>query len=689
MNFEKTKKESLAIINGALTTLNNFPELDDTNTNLSVGISANPFPFLMDLFKSTVGYDILIRIISRFIALGLPPLELAIKAQLLMNIKNLLTCSLNPFISKELLMNGVVFDLRTVDVMSLLSYCPLSEEGDYMYFGCRGMKQINQLVRAADFNAFMWYVKNKSARRRVWYGVNFSNTFSDSAFEKDENDYILLQKEPGPVPTQEDEKCTKKAGIITLSYCERPNGVRNCEGNGLSYDSTEQGIVTHYSMLQIPHHNCLQVFLGNTQDDDTKIDRLENEIDRIDVDLKTLNEEKESVKDEIFADYYDIETLNNEFSVQKIDEDYYHDEYNRISSEIEGLNKRLNGDGTEENKGINGKIAEKEREKKTKANELNKELKNLDSPDNYRKYYQNYYYNHTLIEFNTDYVMSLKLFDSKTITTQLLDALTGFISIDLNLSYEQLIVKYETQKMVKGVIENDDVVINDCFFTFSNEDYDNMLKKSELTREKLYAMNVNNPTGVTIDKESVLETLNSINDAASKENIQSVIEGSLIELSKQISDVNYTDNSGWNFGAQINFIENIINNLAYVITMSILSPKVYLLFAINLKILGRESTATLDELIEKQKEMLVGIIRLIRDKIIEYLLNELTKILADLSSRVAIKLTAEQAMYYADLIRRLYSCITFGGNDNDLDFNVDNVDYADIYDEESAPQEEC
>lgn len=662
-NIKKTKDDALAIINAALTILDKYPMFDEVNTSLSINTSTNPFTFLMDLFKTTAGYNVFLKIISSYIAFMLPALELTVKGILLSNIKNLLTCSLNPFISNELLENGIVFDLRSLDVMNMLSYSPFDRVGKYYYFGCDGFDYPDQLVKAGDFNAFLWHTKNKSLRRQVWRGVNIIKSNVDSSLYEDENgNSTILQKEPkaGQYPPHKgSQKCKKSDGIITIQYCERPSSLRNAIGNASSY-------------LQTPHNHCLQVFLGNTQEDDTTISSYEADIDNYDKQIAELQdkiyEEQLNLEDVSVS----IDNLKSDYEQQLCDKDYYKTEYKELAKEEKKINNRIKAYQNSIDSIIPNKL------------QTINNLKNvMAGVPNYRNINQNYYYHRTLIEFNTDYVMSLKLFDSKTVAAQLIDALTGCLTIDLHLSYEQMLVKYETKKMVSAIVESDDTVVSDCFFTFSNADYDKMLQKSELAREGLYAMNPDNPTGVKIDAESVLNSLNNINEGASQETVQSVIEGSLTEISGMISDVQYEEKDKLNFGAEINFIENIMNNLAYVITMSILSPKVYLLLAINLQLLGQQTNFNINDFIEMHRQLIVQILRAVRDAIIQYLVDELMKILADLAKEVAVKLTIEQAQYYMRLIKRLIDC--FRSNRGTLGFNIDNVDYADILQEAEEP----
>ena len=106
----------------------------------------------------------------------------------------------------------------------------------------------------------------------------------------------------------------------------------------------------------------------------------------------------------------------------------------------------------------------------------------------YRKLSENYYYRRTMLEFNTDYVMSLRLFDSKVIAAQVLDAITGLLSINIDLSYKQQLIRNEIKKMVSMVVKSDDAVISDCFFSFSNDDYNSMLEKAEMNKMGLWVI---------------------------------------------------------------------------------------------------------------------------------------------------------------------------------------------------------
>ena len=662
-NLKKTKEDTMAVINSAITILNRMPALDQANTTYSYSESSNPFEFIVDIFKSTAGYDALINAISKFIVVGLPVLEVSVKAILLSNIKNILNCAINPFITRELLTDGIVFDLKQIDLTNMLYFCPLDNThiGKRYYFGCDGFDYTQELERAGDFNAFLWFEKNMGINRSVWYGVDpVVATLYDSAYTNGLS--YIEQKTPknapdryngeGNVPSE--YKCEKGCGILTLDYHERPISLRDAVGGE--------------RFLQTPYNNCLQVFIGNVrpvvQFDLAQMRRLER--------LISDNKKKiEKLEGEISKLNGEIDDNKTRYDKGKIKRDEYVENYASLST-------RKNKKVTQMNQLI-GQNSIKSREYRQYESSYYAAVSHADS-NSYRKIEQNYYYRRTLVEFNTDYVTSLKLFDSKVVIAQLLDALTGCLSFDLNLSFEQLIIKNEVEKMVKAVIETDDAVISDCFFTFSNEEYDNLVRKAEMMRAGLFSIDGEENSTYEINPEQILSSINSLDGAASKEEVQTIIEGCLTEISATLSENSDETSTKFNINARVNFIENLLNNLAYVITSAIVSPKLYLLFAVNLKILGLQSDFSLSDFIDMHRKLIVDCIREIRDQIISFIIKELMSIIGELAERLALGFAIEQAEYYRVLIRSLIEC--FNRNRGLLDFNIDNVDYADIYQED-------
>lgn len=679
-NLQKTKSEALATIDAALAILNKFPEIETANSTLSFNTSSNPFPFLMDCFKSTTGYNILIKILSKFIMLGLPAVEIAVKGVLLANIKNILSCAINPFISDEILRNGIVFNLQQIDITDTLRYSPLDEIGKYYYFdnyekstvtdSTGKKKQVDDLKVSKDFNCLIWYMKHIASFREVWGQQPVGKGGRTNDIEN--NDTYWNDKK---------KKCRKGAGIVTLEYNVRPEGLRNAEGYGMSSGDAS------YAGLQTPYGECLHVFLGNVKEKFNEKDNEQQEKYKTATEaLTTATEALTTANEQISIAEKGIEDIKKQ--QKKYEQDR---KKGKITQEhytvlIGDCCKQIDVKETEI-------TAQKKIIKDNKSLKVNaiKELRKIQANmtnNNYRKITQNYYYRRTLVEFNTDYVMSLKLFDPKVVTAQLLDSLMGLLNIDLNLTYKQMLIKNEVKKMVQMIVETDDTVVSDCFFTFTNDDYNAMLEKAELNRAKLFSINGEQNTTTTIDPKEILRSLNELDDSAIQSGDTTVIEHALTEISGNITTMDAMEGDAINFGARMNFIENLMNNLAYVITSAVLSPKVYLLILINLEILGKDTNFNLEGFIGQFKQLIASLIRTIRDQLIKYLVDELMKILGNIATEITVKIGVEQAQYYYRLMKKIIDCFKRKGTT--LDFTIDRVEHADIITEEQTPKNaEC
>ena len=298
----------------------------------------------------------------------------------------------------------------------------------------------------------------------------------------------------------------------------------------------------------------------------------------------------------------------------------------------------------------------------------------------------NRYWKKTLIEFNINYIDSIKLFDPTVVAAQIINKLTGSLSINLSLSLSQLMTQYQIDEIVKKIIEYDDVEVNDCFFTFSNDTYNEMLNKSELQHAGFYSANGELNTNNPIDPQSILSALDGISTAASKEEQKTLIEGAMYEVSGTLSK-QYEKNS-INLSVQTNFIEQIVFELCSTIISAILSPKVYLLLAVNVSLMGLPGLPSVEEVIAGYKNMIKQIIILIRDMLVKYLFDYLMELLRPLLTMLASKITIESILFYKELISQLIKACSFSREDGI--FNLDIVNYADIVNENSTPtSDEC
>lgn len=275
--------------------------------------------------------------------------------------------------------------------------------------------------------------------------------------------------------------------------------------------------------------------------------------------------------------------------------------------------------------------------------------------------------NKTIFEFNYDYIMSIKLFDSKTIVSNILNAmfsLTNAATFQTPLSVNLLMVQEKVRKIVDNVImeisdENSDLQ-NNCSFSFSNKDYDEILNK---VREKNILQQRGSEEIINYDKIiSGLQNIdNSLNQA---ESIKEVLEISSEEYQNRLS-------FSANISYDLNFFKEFITQCVSQIIMQLMTPKLAMLFAVNSAVMGDITDVTgwksnfeftfssMDNFFETYGNIMTSLCREVVKMIIQFLYNFLISKLKEWLSIFSAKLLYETYYDYVHLITQLIENCAF------------------------------
>lgn len=175
----------------------------------------------------------------------LTSIEYAVKGILLANVKNILTCSMNPMIpdklmhkykdvyGKEVGGEGIELNLNAIDLYGVLNNCPTSRDGGVFYFDAAESIYStdnnivdgytpNQLWKSCDFNAYLWFVINKGSN----VGAESRKLYWDNRVKHIENfkqNPDLKEKFFNGIGDTVESKNTKlkKKRIIVCEYVER------------------------------------------------------------------------------------------------------------------------------------------------------------------------------------------------------------------------------------------------------------------------------------------------------------------------------------------------------------------------------------------------------------------------------------------------------------------------------------
>lgn len=347
------------------------------------------------------------------------------------------------------------------------------------------------------------------------------------------------------------------------------------------------------------------------------------------------------------------------------------------------------------------------------------------------------YFGKTIFEFNYDYVVSMKLFDEKAIASSIINTLMNIDipnplkslkdlfkrdrSNDNNAenSSDQVRIDAYVDKLVEKMIETETGEYTDCFYTFSNEDYEAM--------EQNVVNKIANNTLIPNDgNDSQIQEIYNILDAydadATLHERTETITNALMKTANSCGfydDINDTDvngqimqmanTSGRNSGGSIlDFIKEAVKVLTSAVVNALLSPKVLMLIQVNRILMGMNAIPEgLDKDIKNIKNIkdnyeldviqtLDGLSSILKDVIREIIDTILKEFLRMILERLKImmydyirKLGLEIAMKWVNILRMLISCFKFNrnkmnSNDNnsrmsdDISSIINQVDYADI-----------
>ena len=649
--------------------------LDLIQSNKSYPLDLNAMSFLMDILKSLgVSFDVIEEWLTNFLVYVIPTLELSTKAYLLSNLKNMVGCSTDPRIPEKYRKKhksqddtessqerGIDIDIESIDYLDKLSISPLSDNGKGLYFGLDGINDSYKFARADDFDAFLWFVIHKG---------KFPNS---SIVKLDDNNNLILGN----------HKTTKNYKGSLLSSLE------------VTYNEDDPSTILLGNTFQYESGRTISMCIDIKYNDKGKI--LNNTIVPISDDWSSVNWYTRR------ANYFTKNIIGDKASKISAKRDYskeipicniqYIDQGSTDSPVIGTVNNKLrftilpkplvyinpkeltikkilfneNGDFDK-----NGKYTLSD----TKFDEIFKKEKSKDfefnegksKADVIRSMYE-CYKGLTIYEFNYDLIMGMKLFDARSIVSALFDTLQN-ASLGLSVGLEERHQESTDtiKEIIKNIINTDDSTVNDCYHTFSNERYNMLL--SNTANKRL------NRTDKFYDAKQILSASLS-GDTVNEEEV----------LHRAITQAKVTVTEGSDgsdeYGIANNFMFSLLNNLITAIVQSLLSPKLLMVIVVNQSMMGggKWEKFNFSNLFKALQDIIVGIVKEVKDLIIDKLWKLVATRLDPLITITSDEIVKEQLDSYADVLREImkYAPYIFhfiGGQRQDT--KIDDVDYADI-----------
>ena len=306
--------------------------------------------------------------------------------------------------------------------------------------------------------------------------------------------------------------------------------------------------------------------------------------------------------------------------------------------------------------------------------------------------------NHTIYDFNKDYVDNLRIFYVKPIVAAVMNAaLNNNINLACTgtLSLEEEIIRGEISKILTKVIESDDTEIEDCYFTFSNDEYDQLVHEAEMRRKGIKVVKGDTNIGVSVNPENIMESLDQMTGTATLQEQKTIIKNSLTIISSVTGATDDVINSKWNWDGN-SFASNILQllrNIIFQLLEAFLTPRVVLIFLINFKFANGELPKTPLDFLSAFLKMLWPIIKSLVDFFIQFFFDEVLKRIKELMEVYLLKLSLEQLEKYKAIVLALIENCTLNLyipyiKKTQLIGNIDNVIGADILETKSSPDKD-
>ena len=706
-NLKKEQEEAIASINTAKALVDKvvtIMELMLVDPSASMSIAASPMAFLLMLLKEAgITREKLEFFLTHFLVLTLPSLEISVKTILLTNLKNMISCSVDPRIPEKYRKQhktptnyntsqeyGIDINIESIDFMDKLSINPLGEFGKDWYFGLEGVDDSYKFARADDMDAFLWFVIHKGKFPNSSKISNIGNLVGG------------IHQESGQVTPSSGSLLN----TLEVSY-SNSNSSSILVGNTFTYTGSSEVISMCIDRKYDDNDNIVHNTLVPISDDWSSVNWYARRADQLGKNLgfgwgvnrkngntkykgKSRNFSKERAIcniqyiDQASSDAPLTGLVNNKFRFTVLPKPLVHIP-NLAQGEPPWRFKKLlfDSNGNYDPNGkytIYGQADNDNLSYTAGGTNITIDPKSgnvtVDSKTELVKHLVECYPGLTVFEFNYDYIMSIKLFDAKVLAHSLMESVLN-VRMGLVASIRHEDGTEAIKQIIKNILETDESDVSDCYYTFDNSKYDSLLRKAEEKRARQERFgDVTHESGIF---DSVSEILSEYDANAELHEQIDVIHKAITQASVIVSEGVEEENKA---DVEFGFVLDLVEALTTAIVNGILSPKVLMLLEVNQKMMGGTwEKFTLEDLLRALESTIIAIVKEVRDLILQELLKLLEETLAPLKETVLHLLVREQLEYYSDAIMDIIrNCpsIWFRFGNTYEDTKLDTVDYADI-----------
>lgn len=230
-----------------------------------------------------------------------------------------------------------------------------------------------------------------------------------------------------------------------------------------------------------------------------------------------------------------------------------------------------------------------------------------------------------LNEFNSDFIDSVKLFDKKALIGELFGRIFGSFSI--TRTREEIMMESEIEEILDRITQcgGDDLEFEDDFFSFSNTEYNNMLLKAE---KKQMGEFIYSDIKISITSDDIADALRGFDNNATlveQRDVFIAAINNIVDKAVDNPENELSTKDKYNFKASL--LRNLIKELTSLITMTVMSPKMYLVILLNLKLINISiEYNNPKDFIKNNLNIITDIATSIKDEVLDYLVKEIMRL---------------------------------------------------------------
>ena len=257
-------------------------------------------------------------------------------------------------------------------------------------------------------------------------------------------------------------------------------------------------------------------------------------------------------------------------------------------------------------------------------------------------------------DFNSDFIDSVVFFDKEALIATLMNRVFGSIDFTIARTKEEIFV----EEQIKDIIDRlsqcvTTTEVDDSFFSFDNESYNAALIQAELKKHGEFEYSSAANMTIKITPTDITTALAGLSQTADLQEQIDIFSRAMDTLVDKVVKDNPKVYERDKFNFKVNILKQLIVQLSAEFSMLLISPKIYLLILINLKLIGVDEKYTPMLFLKENLNLVTGILNAVKDAILDELLKSIKSMALDLAQKMAKDIAKDQLIKFRNMLATL------------------------------------